>query len=182
MSEVIVGGLIGGPLGAVIALLGTYLVIRDGRRSRVATAEEIASQKLLSLTQQVTAEPRYLHDRDRRATWLQETTAAVFAFRDPQVRDRLNQSLQLLVVAANLAPIMASEEAEMVVQHIALEDLMSCLTHRLDGSRLPKPDEAWTSATTNLGVFLAATDEAISEAEERAEEDRHNASLPPGAL
>lgn len=39
MSEAIIGGLIGGPLGAVIALLGNYFVIRDTRWGREAAEE-----------------------------------------------------------------------------------------------------------------------------------------------
>lgn len=90
------------------------------------------------MAKQVRADPRYLHDHGNRFNWLEDTAAAVLALRDSRVRDRLQQSPQLLVLAANLAPLVGSEEAELVVQHLSLKDLYLCLGRRLDGARLPQ--------------------------------------------
>lgn len=44
---------------------------------------------LPSLARQIRADPLHLHDSDQRFTWLEDTSAAVLAFRAPRVRDRL---------------------------------------------------------------------------------------------
>ncbi|MET7720695.1 hypothetical protein [Streptomyces mirabilis] len=181
MSEAIIGGLIGGPLGAVIALLGNFLVVRDTHWGRVSASEEKAAAALLTQLRRLRLEQDLLHDRRNMIEFTEECLAAVLAFRDHRVRARLTASVDLITHASRLAPAVASEEAELVAHHIAFEDIRACLEARMDRRRLPKPAEDWAYATSEIGVFLAAAATGIEEAERRAERERHAASLPPEA-
>lgn len=178
MSEAIIGGLIGGPLGAVIALLGNVLIVRDTRWARVSTSEEKAAAALLAQLRRTRTDERFLHDVDNRFTFTEDCLAAVFAFRDRRVRDRLTRSVYVIAEANELRH-MFGQEGALVASRLAAVDIRVCLMARLDRKRLPNPSVDWTQAASALPEFISRTQEEFEEAERRSDIEREAAD-PPG--
>ncbi|MDX3263469.1 hypothetical protein PV336_30390 [Streptomyces sp. MI02-2A] len=163
MSEAIIGGLIGGPLGAVIALLGNYFVIRDTRWGREGAEERKAAVTLLGHLRRMRAEGRSLAGWYEQEQFSEDCMTSVFAFRDRRVRMRLTASVQLITRAA-MARHAHGDEARLAVTHLAAYDIRECLEARLDRKRLPKPDNEWTQANNDLHAFMARAQADTEEA------------------
>lgn len=164
MSEAIIGGLIGGPLGAVIALLGNYFVIRDTRWGREAAEEQKAAVTLLGLLRRMRVERRRLTGWFEQEEFTEDCMTSVFAFRDRRVRRRLTASIDLITSAA-MARDTHGDDAMLAVTHVAMRDIRECLEARLDRKRLPKPSADWARANSNLDDFMT---HALAELEEEA--------------
>lgn len=177
MSEAIVGGLIGGPLGAVIALLGNYFVIRDTRWGREATEEQKAAVTLLGLLRRMRVEGRRLSGWYEQEEFSEDCMTSVFAFRDRRVRTRLSTSVHLITRAA-MARDTHGDEAMLAVTHVAVHDIRECLEARLDRKRLPKPSPEWTKANNDLDGFMAHAQTEMDEALLTLEIEREAADLP----
>jgi hypothetical protein len=177
MSEAIIGGLIGGPLGAVIALFGNYIVVRDTRWGRVAASEEKAAATLITQLRRVRLDHSYLHDHRVRFDFSEDCLAAVLAFRDHRVRARLGKSIWLITQGSEWRRIHGGE-AELTAHNVAVTDIRRVLEARLDGKRLPKPADAWILASTDLGEFLEQAQATFEEAERIAEVQREAQDEP----
>ncbi|MFF3451525.1 hypothetical protein ACFYXJ_30780 [Streptomyces sp. NPDC002667] len=140
MSEAIIGGLIGGPLGAVIALFGNYFVIRDTRWGREAAEEQKAAVTLLGLLRRMRDQGRSLTGWYEQEQFSEDCMTSVFAFRDRRVRTRLAASVHLITRAA-MTRHAYGDEAMLAVTHVAAHDIRECLEARLDRRRLPKPND-----------------------------------------
>ncbi|OSC66755.1 hypothetical protein B5181_16755 [Streptomyces sp. 4F] len=172
MSEAIIGGLVGGPLGAVIALLGNYFVVRDSRWGREAAAEQQAAAKLLAILRPVRMVDRSLKGWIGQWEFTEDCYAVIFGFRHHKVRQRLNASIHMISDAASLRD-MTGDEAVLHIQQIAISDVRQVLEARLDRKRLPQPSQIWARANKNLHEAMeelqAEADEAIVEYERQQE-------------
>lgn len=172
MSEAIIGGLVGGPLGAVIALLGNYFVVRDSRWGREAAAEQQAAAKLLAILRPVRMGNRSLNGWIPQWEFTEDCYAVIFGFRHHKVRKRLNASIHMISDAASLRD-MTGDEAVLHIQQIAISDVRQALEARLDRKRLPQPSPSWARANKNLHEAMeelqAEADEAIEEFERQQE-------------
>ncbi|MFB6556166.1 hypothetical protein [Streptomyces sp. NPDC056405] len=177
MSEAIIGGLIGGPLGAVIALLGNYFVIRDSRWGRVAAAEQQAAAKLLTVLRPVRMGDRRLNGWFPQWEFTEECYAIIFDFRDGKVRSRLNASISMIASAAEYRDAVG-DEGIIQVQALAIEDVRSVLEARLDRKRLPQPTKAWTWASRNVLDAMEHHREEMEEALRNLEREQE-AMDPP---
>ncbi|MGV2914539.1 hypothetical protein [Streptomyces alfalfae] len=163
MLEAITGGLV----GALAALLGTLLIVRDSRRARESAAEERAAAALLTQLRRVRLDPDFLRDEGAALEFLEECMTSVLAFRDREVRNRLRTSVGMISTAYPIARDLSAQNHVEPVYGLAFHDIWRCLEARLDRRRLPRPRKAWTEASTNLHSWLGeARDEfdAIEEA------------------
>ncbi|MFF8786722.1 hypothetical protein [Streptomyces sp. NPDC015125] len=177
MSEAIIGGLIGGPLGAVIALLGNVFVVRDTRWGRVSASEEKAAATLLTQLRRIRADERFLHEYDKRFNFNEDCLTAIFAFRDRRVRDRLSRSIYVITEASQYRR-MFGEEGTLEAIRLAAVDIRLCLMARLDRKRPPKPSPDWSEAVTSLHNFTSLKQEEFEEAERHSEIEREEAGTP----
>ncbi|MDX3119383.1 hypothetical protein [Streptomyces scabiei] len=179
MSEAIIGGLIGGPLGAVIALLGNYFVIRDTRWGREAAEEQKAAVTLLAIMRTLHYEGRKLRGWYEQQNFSDDCMTAVFAFRDRRVRARLSASVHMITSAAMLRHSFG-DESFIAVRALAQQDIRDCLEARLDRKRLPKPSDNWRWADKSLDEFMEGAQEEMEHAL-IAFEVAQEAADPPGA-
>ncbi|WP_282790877.1 hypothetical protein [Streptomyces sp. CC224B] len=149
MSEAIIGGLVGGPLGAVIALVGNYFVVRDSRWGREAAAEQQAAAKLRAILRSVHLGDRSVRGYNHQLRFTEDCYVEIFSFRHRQVRERLSTSI-VMYMNATVSPRVAGPEAALYAQHIALLDVHEVLEARLDRKRLPRPHPEWVAATKDL--------------------------------
>jgi hypothetical protein len=163
MSEAIIGGLVGGPLGAVIALLGNYFVVRDSRWGREAAAEQQAAAKLLAILRPVRMGDRRLNGWMPQWEFTEDCYAIIFSFRDRKVRQRLNSSIHMITGASRLRHL-AGDEAVIQVQALAIEDVRDVMEARLDRKRLPQPSKGWSFASRNLLDAMQHHQEEMEEA------------------
>ncbi|WP_329285461.1 hypothetical protein [Streptomyces sp. NBC_00691] len=173
-------GIVGGLVGALVALLGTWITIRETRRGRVTASEEKASEQLFELLKRLRQDPESLRDVRALEDFEETYRAAVFAFRDPKVRNRLTQSLTAILQGRHLAftPEMRYHLADL--DRVMARDIRQTLTVRLDGKRLPKPEEDWVRATTDVVDYLEKWAAAMEAAELQAEEERERLDRAPG--
>lgn len=168
MTEALIGGLV----GAVVALLGTLLGIRDTKRGRESASEEKAAATLLKQLSRVRANPKFLEDHRAAEDFEEECLAAVLAFRDPKVRDRLTRSTHIITHARRWAWTSDTKVLVPEAYRIASRDIRRCLEARLDGKRLPAPAPDWISADDNLSGFLEKLADDLDAAERAADAER----------
>lgn len=168
MVEVVAGGLV----GALLALLGTYLVVRDTRRGRESASEEAAAATLLTQLRRVRRDPDFLLGSQERDDFTEECLTAVLAIRDAKVRQRLTASLDMITNARRVANIHGEGWLDDEVYKLAFRDIRACLEARLDRKRLPRPSDNWREARDNLMGFLGGLADAFNEAENAWEAER----------
>ncbi len=168
MLEVIAGGAV----GALLALFGNYLVIRDTRRGRETASEERAAATLLTQLRRVRADPRFLLVIPEKEVFTEECLTAVLAFRDREVRRRLTASIDLITNARAVANQHGEGWLDEQVYNLAFADIRACLEARLDRTRLPKPDADWRAATANLYAYLRGLARQFQDAELEADRER----------
>jgi hypothetical protein len=168
--EAIAGGLV----GALVALLGTLLIVRDSRRARELATEERAAAALLAQLRHVRHDPLILDDERAAIDFTEECMTAVLAFRDREVRKRLTASVGIIAAAPKTARTTGTEFHASLPQGIAFRDVWRCLERRLDRRKLPKPSAEWTSARDNLHAFLWKAEEEFDAAERAHDEERED--------
>lgn len=168
MLEVIAGGAV----GALLALLGNYLVVRDTRRGRETASEERAAATLLTQLRRVRADPRFLLNVPEQQVFTEECLTAVLAFRDRQVRQRLTASIDMITNARAVANQHGQGWMDEQVYNLAFADIRACLEARLDRARLPKPDSDWRVAQRSLYAYVGNLVEELNAAEEAADQER----------
>ncbi|MFC8332720.1 hypothetical protein [Streptomyces olivaceus] len=168
MVEVIAGGLV----GALLALLGTYLIVRDTRRGRETASEEKAAASLLTQLRRVRVDPTFLNAEGARDDFTEECLTAVLAFRDAKVRQRLTASVDMITNARRVASIHGEGWLDSQVYTTAFRDVRRCLEARLDRKRLPRPEKDWSAARDNLMSFMSALVAEYNAAEEAWDQER----------
>lgn len=170
MVEAVIGGLV----GAVVALIGTVLVVRDTRRGRESSSEEKAAAGLLTQFRRVRLDPSFLDDQRANTDFVEECLAHVLAFRDEAVRKRLATSVGIIASSSTAARIVNAEFHASDARSIAFADARRCMEARLDRKRLPKPDDDWMRAKTNLLSYLRDLDAELEAAEGEADRQRED--------
>lgn len=171
MLDAIVGGLI----GSGIALVGTFVTMRDTRWGRIAASEERAAAALLAQLRRVRHEPAVLRTWRGRADFTEECLTAIFAFRDRRLRARLTTSVDMLAQCGELVDRHDYAYVDENIRQLAFEDVRLCLEARLDRKRLPKPRPEWVAvAPPNLAAYMASEEKRIGEAELTAEAERED--------
>lgn len=176
MVEAVIGGLV----GALVALIGTVLVIRDTRRGREAAVEEKAAAALLAQLRRVRLEEVPLNSVQAYTVFAEECLTHILSFRDARVRRRLTGSVDIIArmryVATELVP--NAEWLSDDAVEAAFRDVRLVLEARLDRRRrLPKPERVWTEASRDtvayLGGLLERWEEVEAEEEQEREEREH---------
>lgn len=168
MVEAIAGGLV----GALLALLGTYLVVRDTRRGREMASEEKAAAALLAQLRRARFEEP--GDTIREYTlFTEECLTSVLSFRDARVRKRLTASVDIIARARFVARQHDAGWMSEETVDAAFRDVREVLEARLDRARrLPKPSLEWLGAAGGLAAHFGALSEMWADLEEADDEER----------
>ncbi|WP_329434041.1 hypothetical protein OG564_17695 [Streptomyces sp. NBC_01280] len=172
MLDAIVGGLIGSGL----ALIGTFLTVRDSRWGRTLATEEKASAILLAQLRRLRHEDRLLQDHRAGVDFMEDCLSAILAFRDSRVRRRLTASLNLLVDSDQWARSLQAADAAFSLNQMVHHHIRECIEARLDRKRLPDPPPSWAEARGGLVDYLTRTQDDIDAAMEAHEVEREEAA------
>ncbi|WP_167503913.1 hypothetical protein [Streptomyces malaysiensis] len=179
MLDAIVGGLIGSGL----ALIGTFVTMRDARWGRTLATEEKAAAALLAQFHRLRHDDRLLRDHRASGDFIEDCLSAVLAFRDTRVRMRLTASLDLIVECDRWAHIHDAHDAAYRVRQMVYRHTRECIEARLDRKRLPKPPLIWDEVSGDPAGYLIGTQHEIdAEMEALAIEQEEAATRWEGGL
>ncbi|MFJ2185947.1 hypothetical protein ACIOJG_35680 [Streptomyces anulatus] len=160
MLDAIIGGLI----GSGIALIGTFVTMRDARWGRTLATEEKAAAALLAQLHRLRHDDRLLRDHRASVDFVEDCLSAVLAFRDTRVRMRLTASLELIVDCDRWAHVHDTHDAAYQVRQLVHHHIRECIEARLDRKRLPKPPLTWDEVLGDPAGYLTQTQHEIDAA------------------
>ncbi|MFD5322305.1 hypothetical protein [Streptomyces sp. NPDC127092] len=157
----VIGG-IGGVIGSAATSLVSWRALADTRKARQRSEEREAMETITSAVlpvwqvyrnRDVLTEPA----PDGYETWpdyfhsaLGTAEAAVLAFRSKELRDRLNDSMDLLIWGATGEQLLYETGTHpRFVAFLAQNDVLECLGANLRGDPLPSTAESWTEVTSH---------------------------------
>lgn len=141
MAEALFGSLFGTVAGALIALVGTWWLVRDARRARTEEMRNQAMAKMVNLLHR-DALPDHA-EWDERAVFAERFTLALLQMPDEARRKRMQDSVELLAHGAHDDHYLQdfTQRSRYEIAHLARTDLRLCLAHRNEKS-MPAPATA----------------------------------------
>ncbi|MEV0321145.1 hypothetical protein ACIBKX_18225 [Streptomyces sp. NPDC050658] len=141
MAEALFGSLIGTVAGALIALAGTWMLVRDARRARAEELRNQAMAKMVNLVQRDALPDDAAWGE--RAAFAERFTLALLQIPDEARRRRMQDAVDLLAHGAHDDHYLQdfTRRSGYEVAHLARTDLRLCLAHRNEKS-MPEPAPA----------------------------------------